>query len=131
MTSRWVSLIGILIVMGLANIVTAEDTVTIGDLLKSPGSYQAKTVIVRGTVRNAPHYRAEDPTCGPTAYLHRFQLVDENGALNVTAMGCLHGTFTGYGNQLDQLSDGMKLELMGRVRPEGSSVTIEAIRWSP
>lgn len=130
MMNRWAGFASTLLVIGLAGVTAAEDVVTIGDLLKSPGSYQAKTIIVHGTVRNAPHYRMEDPTCGATAYLHRFRLVDESGAIGITAVGCLHGTYTGYGGQLDQLSDGMKLEVMGRVGSDASGVVVESIRMS-
>ena len=128
--SRWTVLVSALLVIGPVGIVAAEDLVTIGELLKSPGSYQAKTIIVHGTVRNAPRYRLEDPACGATAYLQRFQLVDESGAIGITAVGCLNGTYTGYVGQLDQLSDGMKLEVMGRVNTGASGVELEAVRLS-
>jgi len=130
MADRLAGFVGLLLVVGLARIAGAEDVVTLGNLLKSPESYQARTVIVHGTVRNAPPYRMEDPTCGATNYLHQFQLVDEGGAIGITAVGCLHGTYTGYGGQLDQLSDGMKLEVMGRVSTGASGIVVEAIRMS-
>ncbi len=130
MTSRWTLFVSALLVIGLAVTGQAEDRVTIGELLKSPGSYQAKSIIVRGTVRNAPRYRMEDPECGPKAYLQRFQLVDENGAVTITAVGCLHGTFTGFAGQLDQLFDGMNLEVMGRAGTDASGVVVESVRMS-
>ena len=130
MVNRVAGFAGLLLLIGWAGAAMAEDLVTIGDLLKSPESYQARTIIVHGTVRNVPPYRREDPTCGATNYLHQFQLVDESGGVGITAVGCLHGTYTGYGGQLDQLSDGMKLDVMGRVSTGASGIVVEAIRMS-
>jgi hypothetical protein len=133
MANRWAGFVRLLLVAGVVGwtgAVMAEDVVTIGDLIKSPGSYQTKTIIVRGTVSNAPSYRMEDSTCGAMAYLHRFRLVDESGAIGITAVGCLHGTFMGQGGRLDQLTDGMKLEVMGRVQSDSSGVSIESVRMS-
>jgi len=129
MANRLAGFVGLLLV-GWAGAVMAEDVVTIGDLLKSPGSYQAKAIIVRGTVSNAPHYRREDPACGAPFYLHRFRLVDENGAIGILSVGCLHGTIMVQGGQSEQLFDGMKLEVMGRVGSDASGVMVESVRMS-
>jgi len=129
MTNRLAGFVGLLLI-GWTGAVLAEDLVTIGDLLKSPGSYQARTIIVRGTVNNAPRYRREDPACGAPFYLHRFQLVDENGAIGILAVGCQHGTIMVQGGPFEQLFDGMKLEVMGRVRTDAGGLVVESVRMS-
>ncbi len=55
------AILSALLVIGLAATGQAEENVTIGELLKSPGSYQAKLIVVRGTVRNAPATRGTIP----------------------------------------------------------------------
>ncbi len=63
--------------------------------------------------------------------VHEFQLVDESGAIEIMAVGCQDGTLMDYGGQFYQLSDGEKLEVMGRVIFNASGFVVELDRAVP